>query len=156
VLPDLGDLPEPCPRRHPGWGDGVDYRRLTDDPPNVRCVSAPTTALLIDHERGGYGGEVALAAGTLLLWIGSAHELHHSGGVLYGAHVLAVLSGDLRGECVEVRVDQEGRENHLPDAIPPAGELEPVHRMPMPWPDLASLAALVRSLTTHERFEFAR
>jgi hypothetical protein len=101
---------------------------LIDDPPRVRSVATTTSALLIDHERAGYGEEVVLPAGTLLLWIGSAYQ-HAMGFVLHGAHVLAVLSGDLRGECVEVRVDGPGHEDLLPGTMPSAGESQPLYRV---------------------------
>lgn len=59
-----------------------------------------------DVQPAGYLGSVSLATGTLLLWIGSSFPMHHSGRPLHGAHVLQVLNGDLRGECVEVRVEE--------------------------------------------------
>ena len=100
-------------------------------------MSAATPARLIDHALGphlfadvepfGYLGMVSLATGTLLLWIGSAYE-HVAGLVIRGAHVLQVLNGELRGECVEIRVE-EVDQSALPDTMPPAGGTQPVYRV---------------------------
>jgi hypothetical protein len=49
--------------------------------------------------------------------------------VFHGAHVLQVLNGVLRGDCVEVRVEEEGREDGLPDTMPPAGGTQPIYRV---------------------------
>ena len=81
--------------------------------------------LFPDVEPSGYLGAVSLATGTLLLWVGSSYLMHYSGGAFHGAHVLQVLNGELRGECVEVRVEEEGREDGLPDTMPPAGGTQP-------------------------------
>ncbi len=126
---DLPRLPEPCARRHPGWSDGADYRHLVGDPPRVREVSASTPALLIDHARADDGGEVALAAGTLLLWVGSLYAIWGFGSLARGDHVLQILNGGLCGECVEVRVEEEGHEDRLPDTMQPAGRTRPLYRV---------------------------
>lgn len=85
---------------------------------------------LIDHARGrsagsdsghpGYVRLVEIVPGTELYWVGSSYPMHHSGEPLHGAHVLHVLSGDLRGGCVEVRTEERGREGELPRTLAPA------------------------------------
>ena len=99
VLPAANDI---CDRRHPGWGDGIDYRSLADNPPRQWWVVAATRVRLINHERVTCADEVELDPGSLVWWVGSSYLPHYSGKVESGHHVFQVLSGPWRGQCIEL------------------------------------------------------